>query len=73
MASERRTLKTEKGVSLVEISLRANGNVVDRAYLVKTLRSPETWSFANEVEANARFDDEVQASRKDPFVQGRLS
>ena len=41
MASIRRTLDHSEGVELEEISLEHDGEVVDQAYLVRTLRSPE--------------------------------
>ena len=41
MASIRRTLDHSEGVGLEEISLEHVGEVVDQAYLVRTLRSPE--------------------------------
>jgi hypothetical protein len=72
MASERRTLRRDQGVTLEEVCLRNNGAVVDRGYVVKTLRSPQTWSFGTEAEAIAQFEDEVKTCRDDPFVQGRL-
>lgn len=72
MASERRILEQAEGVFLEEISLRHDDGVAARAYIVRTLRSPETWDFREELEARIRFNDEVAVCRSDPFVQSRL-
>ena len=72
MGSVRQTLDWSEGVELEEISLQHGGAVVDQAYVVKTLRSPETWTFKTLPEARSRFDDEVAICRDDPFVQARL-
>jgi hypothetical protein len=72
MASVRRTLDHSDGVELEEISLEHDGKTVDQAYVVRTLRLPETWSFKSLSEARSRFDEEVTICRDDPFVQKRL-
>ena len=72
MASEKKLLRSAQGVTVTEISLRNNGVVVDRAYHVATLRTPETWNFPSLAEADARYIDEVGKCENDPFVQGRL-
>ena len=72
MASERRILERSEGVSLEEVSLRHDDGIAARVYLVKTLRSPETWDFQDEGEARIRFNDEVTVCRSNLFVQRRL-
>ena len=72
MASEKKLLRTAQGVKLFEISLPNNGGIVDRAFHVSTLRTPETWNFNNLTEADARYVDEVTQSESDPMVQRRL-
>lgn len=72
MTTQKRTMQTAQGVSLTEICLVNNGAVVDRAYHVATLRTPETWGFSSLIEADARFTDEVNRCENDPFVQSRL-
>lgn len=72
MTSVRRTLDDLEGVELEEISLENGGNLVDRAYHVRTLRSPQTWNFTNLNDARSRFNEEVAICKDDPFVQKRL-
>ena len=72
MTTIRQTLNRSEGVELEEVGLRHDGQIVDRAYIVRTLRSPENWSFKSLGEAQNRFDEEVLVCRNDPFVQKRL-
>ena len=72
MASVKQTLDHSEGVQLEEISLQNDGTVVEKAYLIRTLRSPETWSFATLGEARSRFDEEVSICKDNQFVQSRL-
>lgn len=72
MTSIRKMLDYSEGVELEEISLKNGGEVVDQAYLVSTLRSPETWRFNNLSEAHSRFHEEVITCTDDTLVQSRL-
>jgi len=73
MGSERKVLRTAQGVTLTEIALRNGDAIVDRAYHVASLRTPETWNFTSLAEADARYLDEVTQSEADPIVQRRLN
>jgi hypothetical protein len=73
MSSQKRVLRSALGVELVEISLINGGQVAARGYNVKTLRTPESWSFDSLAEANARYLDELSKSESDPLVQQRLN
>ncbi|NBQ40059.1 MAG: hypothetical protein EBU34_09850 [Alphaproteobacteria bacterium] len=66
-------LRKAQGVTLTEIRLHGNGGIVDRAYHVATLRTPETWNCTSLAEADALFLDEVGKSENDPLVQRRLT
>ena len=66
-------LEQSEGVTLEEITLENGGTVVDRAYLVTTLRSPQTWNFSNINEARSRFNEEVTTCKTDALVQKRLA
>ena len=69
----RAMLEQSEGVTLEEITLENGGTVVDRAYLVTTLRSPQTWNFSNINEARSRFNEEVTTCKTDALVQKRLA
>lgn len=72
MATVRKTLDYAEGVELEEISLQNGRAIVDQAYIVKTLRSPETWTFKAFAEARKRFDEEVEICKGNALVQQRL-
>ena len=72
MATVRQTLDFSEGVELEEIGLQHGGAIVDQAYIVKTLRLPETWKFKALADARSQFDAEVEICKSDPFVQQRL-
>lgn len=73
MSTERNILRTAQGVTLTEVILRDGATTADRTYVIGTLRSPETTSFASFAEADAQYLAEVEASENDPSVQQRLS
>ncbi len=72
MTTARQTLDYSEGVELEEIGLQHAGAIVDQAYIVKTLRSPETWQFKTLADARKRFDEEVEICKSNAFVQDRL-
>ncbi len=59
MTSERKVIKAERGVSLLEVVLRGNGGIVDVAYVVKSKRTLEASNFGNRAEAETAFDEEL--------------
>lgn len=59
MPSEKRILKTEHGVTLTEVTLRAGVAVAAVAYVVKSRRTPEAPNFDNLAAAEAGFKAEV--------------
>lgn len=72
MTQKTEVLNSAHGVTLKSVSLYNNGAIVDRSYVVQTLRSPETWPFSSKAEAHARFQLEVGICENDSLVQKRL-
>lgn len=59
MASEKKILKAENGVTLTEVTLRSGGAVAAVAYTLKSKCTPEVPNFDNLPAAEAAFRAEV--------------
>lgn len=60
VASEKRTLRAEHGVTLTEVTLRSGGGVAAVAYTLHSKRTPEEPNFTNLALAEAAFQQEVE-------------
>ena len=72
MATEKTLLASKVGVELWQTNLIHDGMVVESAFFLKSLRTPESPAYASEVEARRAFDEEVKLSEASEFVQKRL-
>jgi hypothetical protein len=72
MTTQRQILRSAQGVVLTKLELVNAGTVVDTAYLLQTLRTPETWNFSSLAEADAAYLKEVGLSETDDLVAKRL-
>ncbi|NWK98667.1 hypothetical protein DM806_23990 [Sphingobium lactosutens] len=73
MASERTLIAAQEGVELWQTNLIADGSVVNSAFVLKSLRTPECPAYASEVEARRAFEEEVKLSADSPIAQHRLA
>ncbi|GAB7554417.1 hypothetical protein NRB_39290 [Novosphingobium sp. 11B] len=72
MPSEKTLLRHDEGVELWRTDLISNGEVLESAFFLKSLRTPEAPAFGTEREAEAAFAMEVASSRASELVQLRL-
>lgn len=68
MPSERTLIAAEEGVEIWQIDLSNEGTSVETTYLVKSLRTPDSPSYASEAEARRAFEEEVKLSRASELV-----
>lgn len=66
MATAKAIVREAHGVTLTEVALHGGEEIVAKAYVVATLRTPETWSFTSLAEADARYLHEVGINEKTP-------
>jgi hypothetical protein len=60
MASEKRILRSEHGVTLTEVTLRSGSAIAAVAYVVQNRRTPEAPNFSNLALAEAAFREEIK-------------
>ncbi len=60
MASEKRVLRSERGVALTEVTLRSGGAIAAVAYVVQSSRTPEAPNFTDLASAEVAFREEVE-------------
>jgi hypothetical protein len=72
MATHKEVVRSAWGVVLRKMELRNGGQVVDTAYHLGTLRTPETWVFSSLAEADAAYLKELALSQESDLVARRL-
>jgi hypothetical protein len=72
VGTQKQILRSAHGVVLTKLELMNSGAVVDTAYLLETLRTPERWNFSSLAEADAAYLKELGLSETDDLVAKRL-
>lgn len=72
MTTQREIIRSAYGVTLTKMELVNGGAVLDTAYLLKTMRTPETWHFSGLAEADAAYLQELALSEASDLVAQRL-
>ena len=59
MASEKKIIRAEHGVTLTEVTLRSGSAVVATQFVIESERTPEAPNFSDLVAAETAFREEV--------------
>ncbi|MBZ9649978.1 hypothetical protein K9B33_20805 [Sphingobium sp. 3R8] len=72
MATQKTLLAMSEGVELWRTDLVQDGEVLNSAFVLKSLRTPESPAYASEDEGRRAYEEEVKLSAASDIVQKRI-